>query len=83
VSIQSRSTPPLLADELSDANAHRAEVHQASGMVSIQLAITVDEALARLRAHAFANDQSVAAVAQQIVSRGLRLSDDRPIVGTE
>ena len=79
VSIQSRSTRALLADELIDASAHRAEVHQASGMLSIQLGIPVDQALARLRAHAYATDQSVAGVAQQVVSRSLHLGDDRPV----
>jgi GAF domain-containing protein len=78
VSIQSRSKRPLLADELTDATAHRAEVHQASGMVSVQLGIPVEEALARLRAFAYATDQSVAAVAQQVVVRTLHLGDDRP-----
>src|SRR5262249_10876527 len=32
---------------------HRAEIHQATGMVLIQLGITATDALARLRAHAF------------------------------
>lgn len=81
VSIQPRDKPPILATELSDTSAHRAEVHQASGMVSIQLGIPVDDALARIRAHAFATDQSVAAVAQQVVARSLRLGDDRPLDG--
>jgi hypothetical protein len=82
-SIQATSTPPLLASELSDANAHRAEVHQASGMTAIQLQIDVGAALVRMRAHAFATDQSVAFVAQEIVAHRLRLSDDRPIENKE
>jgi hypothetical protein len=76
--IQATSTPPLLASELSDVNAHRAEVHQASGMTAIQLQIDVGTALMRMRAHAYATDQSVAFVAQEIVAHRLRLSDDRP-----
>ena len=79
-SIQATSTPPLLASELSDVNAHRAEVHQASGMTAIQLQIDVGTALMRMRAHAYATDQSVAYVAQEIVAHRLRLSDDRPII---
>ena len=78
-SIQATSTPPLLASELSDANAHRAEVHQASGMTAVQLQIDVSAALVRIRAHAYATDQSVAFVAQEIVAHRLRLSDDGPI----
>jgi hypothetical protein len=82
-SIQATSTEPLLANELSDANAHRAEVHQASGMTAIQLQIDVDAALVRMRAHAYASDQSVAFVAQEIVAHRLRLSDDRTIENKE
>jgi hypothetical protein len=78
-SIQATSTPPLLANELSDVNAHRAEVHQASGMTAIQLQIDVGTALMRMRAHAYATDQSVAFVAREIVAHRLRLGDDRPI----
>lgn len=82
-SIQATSTAPLLASELSDANAHRAEVHQASGMTAIQLQIDVGAALVRMRAHAYAADQSVAFVAQEIVAHRLRLSDDRSIENKE
>jgi hypothetical protein len=81
--IQAASTPRLLTSELSDANAHRAEVHQASGMTAIQLEIDVGAALVRMRAHAYASDQSVAFVAQEIVAHRLRLSDDRPIDNKE
>ena len=82
-SIQATSTRPLLASELSDANAHRAEVHQASGMTAIQLDTDVGTALIRMRAHAYATDQSVAFVAQEIVAHRLRLRDDRPIENKE
>ena len=82
-SIQATSTARLLASELSDANAHRAEVHQASGMTAIQLQIDVDAALVRMRAHAYAADQSVAFVAREIVAHRLRLSDDRPMENKE
>lgn len=76
-SIQAGSTHPLLARELSDVSAHRAEVHQASGMTAVQLQIDVGEALVRIRAHAYATEQSVAVVAQEIVARRLRLDDDK------
>lgn len=52
-----------------------AEVHQASGMVSVQLAVSVGDALARLRARAFADGTTLAAVARDVVSRSLRLDD--------
>jgi GAF domain-containing protein len=63
-----------LAPGLDDAV--RAEIYQASGMVAIQLSIPAADALLRMRAHAFAHDQSVAETAAQIVSRRLRLHDD-------
>ncbi|MFC9973881.1 ANTAR domain-containing protein [Spirillospora sp. NPDC127200] len=53
-----------------------AEVHQAAGMVSVQLDCTVEQALARLRAHAFAHDVPVTQVAARVVARTLRFSPD-------
>jgi hypothetical protein len=44
-------------------------------MVSIQLDVSVAEALIRLRAHAFAVNETVAAVAADVVSRRLRFGD--------
>lgn len=54
----------------------RAEVHQASGMVSVQLGITVDNALARLRAYAYASDLRLIDVARDVVARRLRFAPD-------
>jgi ANTAR domain-containing protein len=50
----------------------RAEVHQATGMIAIQLGVGVTEALSRLRAHAFAADKPVVDVAREILARQLR-----------
>ena len=74
--IQTRAPQPLLAGELSDPDAHRAEVHQACGMTAVQLDIDVHEALVRIRAHAYATGRTVAHVAQEIVARELHLSND-------
>ena len=76
LSLQASAPAGTLADPLEDAAAHRAEVHQASGMVSAQLRITVDAALARIRGHAFATGLPLAVVATDIVARRLRLTDD-------
>ena len=73
---QSNSTTGLLSDDLDDTARHRAEVHQASGMVAVQLGMAVADAEARLRAHAYAENRSVADVARDIVERRLRLDDD-------
>ncbi len=73
LSLQDLSPPGELARELDDAVAHRAEVYQASGIVAVQLGVPADEALVRMRAHAFATDQPLDAVASAIVHRRLRL----------
>jgi len=54
---------------------YRAEVHQATGMVSVQLGVSLAEALVRLRAHAWAADRLLADVAADVVSRRLRFDD--------
>jgi hypothetical protein len=56
-------------DGLSD---RRAVVYQATGMISVQLGVSLAEALARLRAHAFAAGAAVGDVAGDVVSRRLR-----------
>lgn len=56
---------------------YRAEIHQASGVVAVQLQIHPDEALIRLRGFAFATDEPLAAIATRVVSGLLRLPDDR------
>jgi len=73
LSLQQDAAPGTLAPQL-DANLHhRAVVHQASGMLAVQLDIEVDDALARIRAHAYAVSQPVNDVARDIVQRRLVL----------
>lgn len=50
----------------------RAEVHQATGMISVQLGVSLEEAFARLRAHAFASGAALGDVAGDVVRRRLR-----------
>jgi hypothetical protein len=76
LSLQAAESPGMLAPGLDEAVAYRAQIHQAAGMVAVQLRIPVDEALARLRAHAYVTDRSVGDVATDIVLRRLRLDDD-------
>jgi hypothetical protein len=68
----SATTSDELARELLDIGLHQLEVHQATGMISVQLSVTVADALARLRAHAYAEDRSISAVASDVVARRLR-----------
>jgi GAF domain-containing protein len=63
-------------DWLDPAVAHRAEIHQAAGMVSVQLDISTAEALARMRAHAFVHNRLLIQVAHDIVARRLVFTQD-------
>ncbi|QCX74181.1 hypothetical protein C9F11_02390 [Streptomyces sp. YIM 121038] len=56
---------------------HRAVVHQATGMISVQLGVSMVEALVRLRAFAFGSERPVGDVADDVVARRLRFDDDR------
>lgn len=64
-------------DALPQGGLHRAVVHQATGMLSVQLALPLSEALLRLRAYAFSHDRPITTAAEDVVSRRLRLDDDR------
>ncbi len=52
----------------------RAEVHQATGMISVQLGVSLEEAFVRLRAYAFANNAGLGDVAGKVVRRRLRFA---------
>jgi hypothetical protein len=53
--------------------AHPAIVHNATGMLSAQLSISVDDALLRLRALAFVRNRTVTELARDIVTRQLTI----------
>jgi hypothetical protein len=53
----------------------RREVHQATGMILVQLDIDATEAFARLKAHAFASGISIQEVAKEVVQRRLNFRD--------
>jgi hypothetical protein len=64
---------------LEGMSSSRAEVYQATGMVSVQLGVDLEEAFVRLRAYAFANSVPVGNVADDVVNRSLRFHpDSRP-----
>jgi hypothetical protein len=56
---------------------NRAEIHQATGMVVAQLGVSAADALARLRAHAFAEQRLLGDVARDVVARRLCFTEDR------
>jgi hypothetical protein len=71
------------ADGLAGAVERRAELFQAQGMVMVQLGVSLIDALARMRAHAYAEDQQLGEVAADIIARRLRFDPDqrRPDIG--
>ncbi|HZO66284.1 MAG TPA: GAF and ANTAR domain-containing protein [Kribbellaceae bacterium] len=70
--LQARAPAGMLADELARSADLHVVVHQAAGMVAVQLGIGVTDALVRLRAHAFAYDRPLREVADDVVARRLR-----------
>jgi GAF domain/ANTAR domain len=70
--LQARAPAGALADELAQSAELHAVVHQAAGMVAVQLGIKVADALVRLRAHAFATGTPVQKVAENVVARRFR-----------
>jgi hypothetical protein len=50
-----------------------AVVHQATGMVSVQLSVPLPQALLRMRAHAYSSGRSITDISKDVVDRRLRL----------
>ena len=73
---QSRVGDSLSSPDLDGALANRLEVYQAQGMVMVDLGVGIDEAMARLRAHAYAAERTIIAVAKDIVAGKLVLERD-------
>lgn len=70
----------LASDEAPDGDAPiemRREVHQATGMMLLQLETTATDAFARMRAHAFSTGVSLGQVARDVVARRLDFSAAR------
>ncbi len=66
-----------LHPQLAHSVGNRSEVHQATGMISVQAAVGLTEALLLMRAHAFAVDRSILKIAMDVVNRRLRFDLDR------
>jgi hypothetical protein len=64
------------ADDLATRSTYALEVHQATGMVTVQAAVSIDVAFLLLRACAFASGRSLAAVARDVVERRIRFPQE-------
>lgn len=58
--------------------AEHAEVHQAVGMVAVQLSTSVPDAVARLRASAYSQNTSLTELAHRVLTGQTRLDKDAP-----
>jgi len=72
--VQAGAPPGALAHELEEGGELYFVVHNAAGIVSVQLGVSVTEALIRLRAYAFTNGRLVRDVAEDVVGRRIRFS---------
>ena len=75
LAMQAEATDGTVSLELAAGADFRSVVHQASGMVSVQLGVSVGEALVRMRAYAFRRNRLVDDVAIEVVARRLRFDD--------
>ena len=75
---QARADGHRSSPALDDALANRVEVYQAQGMVMVDLGVGIEEAMARLRAHAFAEGRTIRDVAADVVAGSLTLERDAP-----
>jgi hypothetical protein len=66
----------LFADDVDARSTYQLQVHQATGMIQVQLDVTTEEAFAMLRARAFASGHQLVAVATDVVERRLRFSKE-------
>ena len=65
-----------LGGQPADLAVHRAEIDQATGMLTEQLGVGIAEAFIRLRAYAYAHERGLSELARDIVTRRLRLRPD-------
>jgi hypothetical protein len=62
------------ADDVDNRATYQLQVHQATGMVQVQLGVKTEEAFLMLRARAFASGRPLADIATDVVARRLRFS---------
>jgi hypothetical protein len=73
---QERAARGQAAEGLEGALEYRFALYQAQGMTMVDLGVSIGEAMARLRAHAYAHDRPLSDVARDVVAGRLRLESD-------
>ena len=72
--LQAHAQPgPALHPELNEPLEYRAEVHQATGYLSVKASVGLAEALLLLRAHAFASGRPLLEVSRDVLAGRLRI----------
>ena len=64
--------------DLADEVDYRAELFQAQGMVMVQIGGTINEAMSRMRAYAYAENRRLGDIARDVVAGRLSFDRDRP-----
>lgn len=75
---QGRAVVGEAAEGLDRALDSHYVIYQAQGMTMVDLGVPLADALARMRAHAYAHDRPLQDVARDIVAGRLRLQPDKP-----
>ena len=65
-------------DGIANSVEYRSELFQAQGMVMVQIGGTINEAMARLRAYAYAESRGLGEIAREVVAGRLSFHQDRP-----
>jgi hypothetical protein len=73
---QDRAPHGQAAEGLEQALEYRFVLYQAQGMTMVDLGVSIAEAMARLRAHAYAHGRPLSDVARDVVEGRLRLQSD-------
>jgi AmiR/NasT family two-component response regulator len=67
--LQDEARPGQLHPHLADAAASHREIHQATGMITVQATVGMTEALLLLRARAYAQVRPLRDLAEDVVAR--------------
>jgi hypothetical protein len=73
---QEHAPPGAAADGLDEALSSHYQLHQAQGMVMVQVGVSLAAAMALLRAHAYSHNRHLDEVARDVVARTLRLDEN-------
>jgi hypothetical protein len=72
LAVQADAPTGAIADKIQTDSDFHFVVHNAAGAVSVQLGVSITEALVRLRAYAFGHNRVLRDVAEEVVTRRLR-----------